>query len=157
LFIMPKRESSEKKTVRKRPPVLTVQTEDYLERIQELLDRKGYARVSDIADELNLTPSTVSNMVRRLASQYLIEFENYRGLRLTNKGRVVAHRIQARHAILTEFLQALGINAADVSRDVEGIEHHISRSTLEAIGALTKALRKHPNVLAEVLKRGRSG
>jgi Mn-dependent DtxR family transcriptional regulator len=154
---MPKRESPKKKTDRKRPPALTVQTEDYLERIQELLDRKGYARVSDIADELNLTPSTVSNMVRRLASQDLIEFENYRGLRLTTKGRAVAHRIQARHAILTEFLQALGVNPADVGQDVEGIEHHISRSTLEAIDALTKALRKYPLVLAEVLKRGHSG
>jgi Mn-dependent DtxR family transcriptional regulator len=153
---MPKREPR-KKIARKGPPALTVQTEDYLERIQELLDRKGYARVSDIADELNLTPSTVSNMVRRLASQDLIEFENYRGLRLTNKGRTVAHRIQARHAILTEFLQALGISAADVCQDVEGIEHHISRSTLEAIVALTKALRKHPIILAEVLKRVRPG
>ena len=153
---MPKRESPTKKTP-KRLPALTVQTEDYLERIQELLDRKGYARVSDIADELNLTPSTVSNMVRRLAGQDLIEFENYRGLRLTNKGHAVAHRIQARHAILTEFFQVLGINAADASQDVEGIEHHISRSTLEAIAALTKALRKHPLVLAEVLKSGRSG
>ena len=154
---MPKGESLNRKTARKKAPALTVQTEDYLERIQELLDRKGYARVSDIADELNLTPSTVSNMVRRLAGQDLIEFENYRGLRLTNKGRAVAHRIQARHAILTEFLEVLGVDAADVGQDVEGIEHHISRSTLEAIGALTKALRKHPLVLAEVLKRGTSG
>jgi Mn-dependent DtxR family transcriptional regulator len=96
-------------------------------------------------------------MVRRLAGQDLIEFENYRGLRLTNKGHAVAHRIQARHAILTEFFEVLGINAADASQDVEGIEHHISRSTLEAIASLTKALRKHPLVLAEVLKSGRSG
>ena len=76
---MPKGVSLNRKTARKKAPALTVQTEDYLERIQELLDRKGYARVSDIADELNLTPSTVSNMVRRLAGQDLIEFENYRG------------------------------------------------------------------------------
>jgi hypothetical protein len=51
----------------------------------------------------------------------------------------------------------LGINAADVCQDIEGIEHQLSHSTLEAIDALTKALRKHPLVLAEVLKRGRSG
>jgi Iron dependent repressor, metal binding and dimerisation domain len=51
----------------------------------------------------------------------------------------------------------LGMNAADVCQDVEGIEYHISRLTLEAIDALAKALRKHPFVLAEVLKCGRSG
>jgi Mn-dependent DtxR family transcriptional regulator len=133
-----------------------VQTEDYLERIQELVDRKGYARVSDIAEELKLTPSTVSNMVRRLAKLDLIEFENYRGLTLTDKGRAVAQRIQARHVILAEFLEALEINPDDVRQDVEGIEHHISPSTLEAIEALTAALRKYPAVLAEVSKRERS-
>jgi len=154
---MPKPRLPKKKTARKKLRVLTVQTEDYVERIQELVDRKGYARVSDIAEELGLTPSTVSNMVRRLARLDLIEFENYRGLRLTDKGRAVAQRIQARHAILADFLEVLGINGDDVRQDVEGIEHHISRSTLEAIEALTKALRKYPAVLAEILKRDRSG
>ncbi len=154
---MPKPRLPKKKIARKKLRALTVQTEDYVERIQELVDRKGYARVSDIAEELGLTPSTVSNMVRRLARLDLIEFENYRGLRLTDKGRAVAQRIQARHAILAEFLEVLGINGDDVRQDVEGIEHHISRSTLEAIEALTKALRKYPAVLAEILKRDRSG
>jgi hypothetical protein len=46
------------------------------------------------------------------------------------------------------------MNAADVCQDVEGIEYHISRSPLEAIDALTKALRKQPLVPAEVLKCG---
>lgn len=49
------------------------------------------------------------------------------------------------------------MNAADVCQDVEGIEYHISRSPLEAIDALTKALRKPPLVPAELLKCGRSG
>jgi len=42
-------------------------TEDHLERIQELVDQKGYARVADIAASLDLSRSAVSNMVRRLA------------------------------------------------------------------------------------------
>src|SRR5260370_38008484 len=42
-------------------------TEDHLERIQELVDQKGYARGSDIADSLGLRRSAVSHMVRSLA------------------------------------------------------------------------------------------
>ena len=116
---------------------LSEQTEDYLERIQELIDRKGYARVSDIAEALRITPSTVSSMVRRLAKAGFIHFENYRGLGLTEAGRTVAAKIQERHRILTEFLESLGLESAVVRHDVEGIEHHVSPSTLEAIRRLT--------------------
>jgi Mn-dependent DtxR family transcriptional regulator len=157
---MPRPPSRKRKVASARPKevrALTIQTEDYLERIQGLLDRKGYARVSDIAEELHLTPSTVSNMVRRLARHDLIEFENYRGLRLTDRGRAVARRIQARHATLAEFFESLGIDPKDARKDVEGIEHHISSSTLNALEALTKALEKYPAVLAEVRRRKSSG
>ena len=122
---------------------LSEQTEDYLERIQELMDRKGYARVSDIAEALKITPSTVSSMVRRLARAGFIHFENYRGLGLTDAGRAVAARIQERHRILTDFLESLGLEPAIVRHDVEGIEHHVSPSTLEALRRLT-AERQRP-------------
>ena len=128
---------------------LSEQTEDYLERIQELIDRKGYARVSDIAEALRITPSTVSSMVRRLARAGFIHFENYRGLGLTDAGRAVAARIQERHRILTEFLESLGLEHAVVRHDVEGIEHHVSPSTLEALRRLTQERRRQT-------RRGRS-
>ncbi|MFM7804605.1 MAG: metal-dependent transcriptional regulator, partial [Verrucomicrobiota bacterium] len=51
----------------RRSPSRSESTEDHLERIQELVDRNGYARVSDLAEALGLSSSTVSNMVRRLA------------------------------------------------------------------------------------------
>jgi Mn-dependent DtxR family transcriptional regulator len=121
---------------------LSEQTEDYLERIQELIDRKGYARVSDIAEALKITPSTVSSMVRRLARGGFIQFENYRGLSLTLAGRSVAARIQERHRILTEFLESLGLESSVVRHDVEGIEHHVSPTTLEALRKLTVERRR---------------
>ena len=57
--------------------------EDYLERIQELISRKGYARVSDIASELNFTRPSVTNMVQRLASLGFVKYAKYRGISLT--------------------------------------------------------------------------
>jgi Mn-dependent DtxR family transcriptional regulator len=64
--------------------VPTPSMEDYLERIYKLIDEKGYARVSDIAEGLEVHPSSVTKMIQKLdKDQYLI-YEKYRGLVLTN-------------------------------------------------------------------------
>jgi len=111
----------------------TPSIEDYLERIYELVEEKGYARVSDIASSLDVQPSSVTRMVQRLDTQQYLIYEKYRGLTLTPKGLELGRRIKERHALLAEFLRLLGVKEADVQRDVEGIEHHVSQSTVEAI------------------------
>ena len=78
-------------------PAHSESTEDHLERIAELVEHKGYARVTDVADELGVAPSTVSNMVRRLAARGFLNYEKYRGFSLTAEGRAVAARIKTRH------------------------------------------------------------
>lgn len=132
---------------------VTQSAEDYLERIHELVERQGFASVSEIAETLKLTRSTVSNMVRRLASQGLLNHQRYRGFSLTARGRTVARAIHSRHQILTEFLELLGLDSGEVREDVEGIEHHVSLATLQALKALTRALRKHPATLKLVRSR----
>src|SRR5271165_5660873 len=95
-------------------PSRSESTEDHLERIQELVDRKGYARVADTAASLGLSRSAVSNMVRRLARRGFLNYERYRGFTLTPAGRQVAQHIKARHKILTEMFEILGLDAATV-------------------------------------------
>src|ERR1700720_2342206 len=82
-------------------------TEDHLERIQELVEQKGYARVADIAASLGLSRSSVSNMVRRLAARGFVNYEKYRGFTLTAQGRAVAQHIKVRHQTLSELLELL--------------------------------------------------
>jgi len=123
---------------------LTVSAEDYLERIHELIEAKGYARVSDIAALLGLTRPTVSIMVQRLSRDGYLVYEKYRGLTLTARGAEVARRIRTRHVLLTEFLGMLGLDRGVVSRDVEGIEHHVSPETLEKLERLVEHWKKHP-------------
>src|SRR5580698_3642177 len=93
------------KTRRKPGPARTrsESTEDHLERIQELVDQKGYARVADIAASLGLSRSTVSNMIRRLAKRGFVNYEKYRGLTLTAEGRAVADHVKVRHKTLMEL------------------------------------------------------
>ena len=119
-------------------------TEDHLERIQELVEQKGYARVADIASSLNLSRSAVSNMVRRLAARGFVNYEKYRGFTLTQEGREVAQHIKARHKTLSELLQLLGLKPDTVAQEVEVIEHHLQPETLRVLSKLVRFWQDNP-------------
>ncbi len=127
-------------------------TEDHLERIQELVDQKGYARVSDIASSLGLSRSAVSNMVRRLAQRGYVNYERYRGFTLTEEGRAVASHIKVRDQTLTELLGLLGLGRETVEAEVEAIEHHLKPETLQVFSKLVEFWRTHPTELREFLR-----
>lgn len=122
-------------------------TEDHLERIQELVEEKGYARVADLAASLRLSRSAVSNMVRRLARRGYVNYERYRGFTLTPAGQQVASHIKARHRALAEMFDLLGLDAETVEREVEDIEHHLRPQTLAMFSKLVRFWRAHPNHL----------
>lgn len=124
--------------------------EDYLERILELINTKGYARVVDIASGLGISQASVTNMVQRLDADGLLKYEKYRGLVLTTAGELLARNITHRHQLLTDFLKLLGIDDEVIYHDVEGMEHHISPPTLRAIEALTAQLQRQPSLLKRV-------
>ena len=127
--------------------------EDYLERILELINSKGYARVVDIAAALEISQASVTNMVQRLDTEGLLKYEKYRGLILTAAdlaGKNLAQKIVHRHKLLTDFLTLLGLDKRVIYHDVEGMEHHISAPTVRAIEALTVQLRRRPALRAEL-------
>jgi Mn-dependent DtxR family transcriptional regulator len=124
--------------------------EDYLERILELINSKGYARVVDIAAALKISQASVTNMVQRLDAEGLLKYEKYRGLILTPAGKNVARKIAHRHKLLTDFLKLLGLDDRVIYHDVEGMEHHISAPTLRAIEALTAQLKRRPALRAQL-------
>jgi Mn-dependent DtxR family transcriptional regulator len=124
--------------------------EDYLERILELINSKGYARVVDIATSLNISQASVSNMIQRLDGEGLLKYEKYRGLVLTAAGETLARNIARRHELLTDFLTVLRLDKQVIHHDVEGMEHHISPPTLRAIEALTAQLKRRPALLAKL-------
>ncbi len=131
--------------------------EDYLERILELINTKGYARVVDIAKGLNISQASVTNMIQRLDAEGLLKYEKYRGMVLTTAGETLAQSITRRHQLLTDFFKLFGLDEEVIYHDVEGMEHHISPPTLRAIEALTQQLRRQPGLVARVRKSAASG
>lgn len=122
----------------------TPSMEDYLEKIFVLIRDKGYARVSDIAEQLGLQPSSVTKMVQKLAEAGYLHYERYRGLVLTDAGEALGRDLQRRHSMLADFLRLLGVPEATLEKDVEGIEHHVSPTTLRSLQQLVTFFRDTP-------------
>ncbi|MFQ3542802.1 transcriptional regulator MntR [Halobacillus rhizosphaerae] len=116
----------------------TPSMEDYIEQIYMLIEDKGYARVSDIAENLQVHPSSVTKMVQKLDRDQYLNYEKYRGLILTPKGKKVGKRLVYRHELLEQFLEIIGVDAENIYEDVEGIEHHLSWNSIDRIGDLVQ-------------------
>lgn len=131
----------------------SVAMDDYLEQILHLIEEKGYVRAVDISTNLGISQASVTNMLRKLDGEGLVKHEKYRGTLLTEDGRRIARAIVERHETLTRFLRLFGLEEETIYRDVEGMEHHVSRPTLEVIRAVADALEGDAGFLAEVKRR----
>src|SRR5690606_10737964 len=131
----------------------SVAMDDYLEQILHLIDGKGYARAVDISKNLGISQASVTNMLRRLDAEGLVKHEKYRGTVLTEEGHRIARAIIERHEPLTRFLRLFGIDEETIYRDVEGMEHHVSRPTLAVIRAIADTLESDASMLEEVKAR----
>lgn len=129
----------------------TPSMEDYLEKIYKLIDEKGYARVSDIAEGLEVHPSSVTKMIQKLDKDNYLVYEKYRGLVLTSKGQKMGKRLVDRHALLEEFLTTIGVSEDTIYKDVEGIEHHLSWDSITCIETLVEYFRRDPSRQADLI------
>ncbi len=116
----------------------TPSMEDYIEQIYNLIEEKGYARVSDIAEGLSVHPSSVTKMVQKLDRDEYLVYEKYRGLVLTSKGKKIGKRLVYRHELLEQLLRTIGVKEENIYDDVEGIEHHLSWDAIDRIGDLVQ-------------------
>ena len=123
--------------------------EDYLERIHELIERKGYARPIEIAAALGIKQSSVTKMMGRLDELGYAIYEKSRGLTLTSAGERVALQIRRRHHYVSEFLRMLGVEEKCLQQDTEGIEHHISPQTMKRLEAFVEYLRNNERVMQD--------
>jgi len=128
----------------------TPSMEDHIEQIYMLIEQKGYARVSDIAESLSILPSSVTKMVQKLDKDGYLIYERYRGLTLTPKGLKLGKRLVQRHDLLEQFLRLIGVQEGKIYDDVEGIEHHLSWNSIDRIADLIQAMEEHPDFLQKL-------
>ncbi|PLT28403.1 transcriptional regulator MntR [Peribacillus deserti] len=128
----------------------TPSMEDYIEIIYKLIEEKGYARVSDIAEMLAVHPSSVTKMVQKLDHEGYLIYEKYRGLILTSKGKKIGKTLVYRHDLLEQLLRMIGVKEENIYIDVEGIEHHLSWDSIDRIGDLVQLFEENPKILTEL-------
>ena len=124
-----------------RRPDCTFRMEDYLEIVYELVQHKGYATLVDVAEYLNVRPPSVTTMMRRLDQSGLLNYEKYRGIQLTERGKNIAEIMHNRHSILSEFLRMIGVNEKIANEDAESIEHYLHPQTMLQLTELMHILK----------------
>ncbi len=111
---------------------LSRSVEDYLKAIYRLSEHGGAAATSDIAEELALSPASVTGMVKRLAESGHLEHVPYRGVQLTDHGRTAALAVVRRHRLLEAYLtEKLHYDWAAVDAEAERLEHAVSDELIE--------------------------
>src|SRR5215210_2878407 len=123
--------------------MLTRSSEDYLKAIYRLSPEGRPASTSDIAHLLELSPPSVSGMVKRLSELGLLEHVPYKGVQLTGAGRRVALRMVRRHRLIEAYLvQFLDYSWDTVHAEAERLEHAVSDMMVERMSAALG----HPSV-----------
>ena len=138
--------------------------EDYLEAIWNLQNRKGYVKAKDIAERLEVSRPSVSEMTKKLSENSYILYEKYGGIVFTEKGKKLAQEIKKRHTLLVEFLTIVGVDEQNAQQDACKLEHDVSPETItcllefvEFISLLPESSKWKENFQEYLKKRGLLG
>lgn len=117
--------------------VLSQSVEDYLKAIYKLeSDEKG-ASTTRIAEALEVSSASATNMIKRLAEMGLVNYQSYKGATLTPSGRKIALEIIRHHRLLELYLlEVMGYSWDEVHDEAEKLEHHISEQFEDKIAEL---------------------
>lgn len=105
----------------------------YLETIYLLTKESTHVRSVDVAEHMGYSRPSVSRAVGLLKQGGLLRVDEDGFLTLTDAGQAEAEKIFARHTLLTELLQHLGVGSETAAEDACKIEHVISDETMAAI------------------------
>ena len=108
-------------------------SENYLETILILSNRKPHVRSIDIANELGFSKPSVSIAMKNLKENGYITIDDGGMISLTDKGREIAEKTYERHTLFTEWLIRLGVSPDVAAEDACRMEHAVSEESFAAI------------------------
>ncbi len=126
--------------------MLGKRAEDYLETIHELSKERGYTKIKDISEKLNVKPATVSEMVSKLSRQGYVVYGKRLFVGLTPKGREVAESVKERREILVKFLTTLGVPKEIAEEDACIIEHVLNPETVKQLKNFVRFVEDSPAI-----------
>jgi len=108
---------------------ITYAMEDYLEMICRICNDAEYTRITDVAKNLNVKPSSVTKMATTLKSEGLIEFEKYGSIKPTLLGKHLGDYLVFRHNTIHNLLCFINQSTNELEQ-VEKIEHYLNQKTV---------------------------
>ncbi len=117
--------------------MLSTTEENYLKAIYKIGQRTGSsAGTNAIAEELDTSAASVSDMIKRLAEKELVDYEKYKGARLTSEGNSIATQLTRKHRLWETFLvKKLGFTWDEVHEVAEQLEHVESDKLIDELDA----------------------
>lgn len=117
--------------------ILSQAVEDYLKTIYTLEAEGNKATTTKIANSLEVSSASATNMVKRLSKMGLVDYESYKGASLTSSGKKIALEIIRHHRLLELYLlEVMGYSWDEVHEEAEKLEHHISERFEDKIANL---------------------
>ncbi len=111
--------------------------EDYLKAIHHLQREGAPVSTSALAQQLERSPASVTNMIKNLAELGLVEHEPYHGVQLSEAGEREALRIIRRHRVIEAYLiEKLGYSWDLVHAEAERLEHAASDELVERMATV---------------------
>ena len=115
-------------------PVTTGNREDYLIAILRLTENGTAAKTTELAQHMEVSPASVSEMLKILSKDGLVEYAKYRGVRLTEQGLINARLTRKRHHIIEKFFtDILALDHETAHQEAHRIEHAISDEAAQKI------------------------
>jgi len=107
--------------------MLTQSIEDYLKVIYEIQQENEKVTTNSLSKKLNVSPASVTGMIKKLSSRKLITYKKYQGVNLTPTGKKIALEVIRHHRLIELYLkEALGVTWDKVHEEAEKLEHVIS-------------------------------
>jgi DtxR family transcriptional regulator, Mn-dependent transcriptional regulator len=104
-----------------------ISQEDYLTTIYRNLDEDGEIKPNLLASKLEISNAAVTDMLRKLSRDGFVDYQKYKGIKLTSEGELYAKNMLRRHRIWEVFLhQTLAMPWDKVHEEAEKLEHSSS-------------------------------
>ena len=126
----------------------------YLTTIQELRQRKGYAILKDVAEDLQVTKGSASVQLKNLKDRGLVSEVDRHHLCLTEDGEKVALQVIYNREVATNFFhKVLGLDHVDAEINACKIEHLLSHEASQRLLGLVQLLSQDDPTVAGFLKK----
>jgi DtxR family Mn-dependent transcriptional regulator len=120
--------------------------EDYLKTIYSLSPDAESVSTSQIAEQMQCAPASVTNMLQKLSTLKLVKYRPYRGVKLTSAGKKIALEVVRHHRLIELYLaEMLGYSWDRVHDEADRLEHVISEELESRMDAALGYPRRDPH------------